>query len=284
VPADYPTIQRGIDNAVDGDTVLVEDNLYVENISFRGKAIMVAGQFLIDRDSSHIENTIINGSMPLDPDSGSVVYFMSGEDTNSVLNGFTITGGTGTWHYNEHVKSTCVGGGIVVGWSGAKIVNNIITENHIVASGEWTAYGGGVGLYPTENYHLILRNNRISHNSVTGRAGAGGGLDCCNNGHTTIEGNRITDNYYEGDQNAGGGGLFTWSTDLFPDIKDTKFISNIIKDNEAYCVTYKWKAWGGGICLENCSPYLYNNILSENRANRAGQYPFQAGLKRLVLY
>jgi hypothetical protein len=36
VPDDYPTIQGGTDAAVDGDTVLVKQDTYVENIDFMG--------------------------------------------------------------------------------------------------------------------------------------------------------------------------------------------------------------------------------------------------------
>ena len=97
VPGDQPTIQVGITAAQNGDTILVDDRTYIENINFKGKAITVASHFLVDSNETHIENTIIDGSQPTNPDSGSVVVFNSGEDTTSILCGFTITGGTGTY-------------------------------------------------------------------------------------------------------------------------------------------------------------------------------------------
>ena len=138
VPQEYSTIQDAINACVDGDTVLISEGTYLENIRYKGKAIVVASLYLIDGDTTHIPLTIIDGSNPSHPDSGSVVFFIDGEDTTSVLCGLTITGGTGTYD----PLPLRVGGGINCWYSGAKIIHNIIEYNSLLFSG--IAAGGGV--------------------------------------------------------------------------------------------------------------------------------------------
>jgi hypothetical protein len=74
VPGDQPTIQAGINVAVDGDTVLVGPETYYENIHFRKKGIVVASYYILENNIAYIESTIIDGSMPAHPDTASCVY------------------------------------------------------------------------------------------------------------------------------------------------------------------------------------------------------------------
>src|SRR3989338_3488524 len=102
----FTTIQGAINAAINGDTVLVSPGTYNETINFYGKAITVKG-------AKCASQTIIDGG-----GLGTVVYFGSGEGNNSVLDGFTIKGG-----------SAMYGGGIRAINSSPIIKNNIITGN-----------------------------------------------------------------------------------------------------------------------------------------------------------
>ena len=82
VPADYATIQGGINASTNGDTVLAQPGTYIENINYNGKNVTVASLFLTTADTSYISQTIIDGDS-LD----CVVRFQNGEDLTAVLMG-----------------------------------------------------------------------------------------------------------------------------------------------------------------------------------------------------
>ena len=54
VPSEYPTIQEGIDVAQDGDTVLVDQGIYEENLKIT-RSITLASNALFDDLSDWVE-------------------------------------------------------------------------------------------------------------------------------------------------------------------------------------------------------------------------------------
>ena len=262
IPTDYSTIQAGIDAAGDGDWIIVEDGTYYENINYNGKAITIASNFLLDGNKEHIENTIINGSQSSNPDTASVVTFESGEDTTSVLCGFTITGGTGTYSWEYADKA---GGGIYIDSSGAKIIHNYIVNNSVEFDGN--SWGGGILAFSVGNHNLIVEENIISNNSINGTNWAiGGGIVLWNDGNATasIKKNTILENSVIGFSASGGG------IDCRGPINEVYIGSNLIRGNSVQTVT---SYGGGGIDICKCvpnTPTICNNLIVANYSNRDG--------------
>ncbi|MHC4942790.1 MAG: right-handed parallel beta-helix repeat-containing protein [Planctomycetota bacterium] len=195
VPADEPTIQAGIDAAMNGDTVLVASGTYVENIDLLGKAITV-------RSVRGAAATIMDGNQ-----TGSTAVFASGEGPDSVLEGFTISNGSGT----ELAPLYKYGGGILCkGASSPTIRNNVITENS-------ASFGGGV--YCSSESSLTISNNIICNNVAIW---SGGGILCVESSmmieNSTIHGNSAS---------LGGGGIYCISSSTMD------VVNSILWDNTA---------------------------------------------------
>ncbi len=276
IPADYPTIQEGIAAASNGDTVLVADGLYYENIDFLGKKpLMVASHFLIDGDTNHINNTIIDGSQPDDPNWGSVVIMWNEEDTTSVLCGFTITGGTGT--LVPEFNNNRFGAGVFVQYGGKVMYNHIEYNN--ITNGNWAA-GGGVAVLGPASVPLtcILIGNRIAHNTVQSDndEGTGGGVACLWN--LIMNNNEIIFNEASGSWRGDGGGVFIhgdWGhIDL--EIRNNKISHNKASSNSDMTDI----VLSGGINIFNdCSGIVSNNDISFNEIEvKEGQYGYGTGV------
>ena len=152
IPADQPTIQEGINESANGDTILVQPGTYYENITYNGKSITVASLEMTTGDESYIASTIINGNQ-----TGSCVI-ISDEASNAILQGFSITNGSGS-HYYQYIR----GGGILINnYATAHIVNCNIFDNNANS-------GGGITIIIADVY---LEGTRITNNNAF-RGGGG---------------------------------------------------------------------------------------------------------------
>jgi len=188
---DAPTVQAGIDSASDRDVVLVGPGRYYETINLRGKRIHLLGEQ--GRDV-----TILDGSRGDD----SVVVCESGETNETVIEGFTITGGKG----RALVADAGYGGGVLCLGATPTIVGNCISGNRADTPHGSVDQGRGGGLLYSWNNDpeaygrgMILKGNVVRDNFASNH---GGGLylgSAC-----TAEDNLILDNRAGTD----GGGMY----------------------------------------------------------------------------
>ena len=148
VPSAYSTIQVAIDAASAGDTVLVADGTYTENLR-------------IDKDIKIIsengaEKTIIDGG-----EIKWVLGFGSSTTRACLIDGFTVTNGG-----NANGDSDEAAGGINV-WGGSPTLRNLIIKNN-----KRLKYSGG-GIQVTGNGNPLFADCTIKDNSVKYWAGGG---------------------------------------------------------------------------------------------------------------
>ena len=159
VPGDFSLIPEAILAAsADGDTILVEPGRYVENLDFLGKDIVLTSQYQLGGDESIIHETILDGGQ-----NGSVVTFVNGESRAALLNGFTVTNGSG----RDRDFLGTMGGGIYIQSSDPSVTNCLITSNTCSSA---LAGGGGIYVGGATPYFagLVIRENSS--------ANLGGGL------------------------------------------------------------------------------------------------------------
>jgi parallel beta-helix repeat protein len=288
VPGDQPTIQAGINAAVDGDIVLVADGTYTGsgnyNIDFHGKAVTVRSENGYDActidcqqsgrgfsftsgeglDSALEGFTIINGMA----ENGGAIYC---EAASPAINGLAIIGceaaegGGGIYALDSSIRvDSCTieeclarhGGGIMTEGDGApEIVDSIIREN----AEDWRA--GGIEEHTTG--HSLISGCQISDNvgegimcggpiTVTGNLVSGNSQSGIrvSGSDVTIEGNTIIGNSSGGD----GGGLYVSCNGLIA--------NNYIYGNDA--------RKGGGMYLFSSEILVTNNFVVANTASNGG--------------
>jgi hypothetical protein len=212
----YPTIQSAIDAAVDGDEVVVADDIYTgvgnRDLDFSNNLPLGLTRAITVRSANGPASCIIDCQ-----GLGRAFNFGNNEDDSSVVEGFTIKNGSADY-----------GGGIECYWASPKISNCIITGNSADDGGgidcyfsspvivdcviaDNTAGNDGAGIECWESTPAIT-NCLIQGNAATRYGGA---IDCYNSS-PTIANCTIADNSGLSDS----GGIYAPYTGSSPTIID----------------------------------------------------------------
>ncbi|MFH1469653.1 MAG: MopE-related protein, partial [Pseudomonadota bacterium] len=241
--AAYTTIQGAIHDAVDGEGICVAAGTYYENLDLLGRAVTVLG---LDGAA----DTVVDGG-----GAGSVVTITSGEQSDTVLQGFTLTNGLAP-----------NGGGVLVDGASPTLTDLIITANRA-----WS-YGGGLYLESrqTQARDVVVSDNQAANGGGLALMLCGSALDLTgftvsDNTATSTGGgvyledseSALTDSTVSGNAAAVyGGGIYV--SEGAPELSAVE-----IDDND---VTLD----GGGLFLWGGTPVLQDLTLRGNDAGRYG--------------
>ncbi|HIN27157.1 MAG TPA: T9SS type A sorting domain-containing protein, partial [Candidatus Marinimicrobia bacterium] len=238
------------------DTIIVHPGIYVENVDFGGKSIVLGSNWLFANDTTAVDSTIIDGNH-----SGPVVTISNGEDSTTALIGFTLRNGSGAaiGNYNKgggiYIEGSrpsirwvniedCAadggwGGGVYISDSDVSLIRTNISRNHA----QW---GGGIS---AENSHLILRFTTLIDDSASG---SGGGVYLNN-----VDLNARRFNGFNNVAALDGGGLFATGG------SDVVIRLLMLNGNRANL--------GGALCFSDSSTIQLNNgNINLNNAENGG--------------
>ncbi len=259
---DYTCIQDAIDEADNGDTIIVCPGTYNINLVFDSKNITVRSADPLNLDI--VENTIINGDIDKDGiGDGSVVSFTGGDTTT--LEGFTIQNGNAEY-----------GGGIYIFSSTPSIIGNTIKSNKVTG-----LFSRGGAIY-AKNSTPNIENNNIIFNTASEYCGGGIYLENCMLIGTD---NKIFNNTISDNEAKYGGGIILLNSSA--EVSENLILnnsatygggnyiannSNVLMNNNTITENIALSYDGGGIFVKNSSLVLNHNDLNYNKAdsNRGG--------------
>ncbi len=237
IPDDQPTIQAGLEQADEGDSVMVAEGIYYENIIWPETAEIK----LFGNDT---ETTIIDAN-----GNGSVIRFENyAVDTLTVVANFTIQNASenGIYCYSSNPKLSNL---IIQNNSGGGVfcfnVSPIIMDNSIIRDNSSSLRGGGIRCNYTSNAVLLhcSINNNYSDLGGGGISAEGGSelelIYCVLNSNTATNGGAV----YCGEKGS------------------VDFINCTITENIAY-------ETGGAIYTFGMSPSGVNSIIWNNEPNQ----------------
>ena len=209
VPEDYSTIQEGINASVEGDTVLVAQGNYVENLILEKEIVLASYALLTNHykdtdwtNNVHVTNTRIMGGSPSNSKKGSCIQVSYGNIQPTIM-GFTISDGVGTSMLINDCDATRVerSGGAIMAYQAFPIVtfnrflNNGVSSPNDDQAALSVQNGGGITLYNDDD--VEFDEDRTSFRQNT------------NNSRDIPETWNVQNNYFENNSSANGENFYT---------------------------------------------------------------------------
>ena len=268
IPSDYATIQEGIDASVDGDTVLIAQGTYYENLILE-KEIALASHAINDDlgsdwlDNVNIQETVISGAQEAsDPNKGSCLVIRDGNIQPTII-GLTFQDGVGTSMQRDNcgfIQKERSGGAILIFKAYPTIMYNRFLNNgfsHDTGGNNPTnievANGGAIGHYSSEDIEFDEDRNSTSQNTNSSR---------------TIPGTlNIQNNYFEGNRSGDGENFYSHgyegsidvSHSVFEDIDcETNSVNDFVLRSLQNTADYVQNGISGS-CIESNSFYVSNS-------------------------
>jgi hypothetical protein len=243
-----PSIQAGLNAAIEGDKVLVEEGIYYENI------VWPQVNNITLESALGFSSTTINGSLTEES-----VIIVGNEIKQATIRGFTVTGGLGSWYIQRS------GGGVLIKDDAYVVIELcMITGNGTeqpFGGSSWGTYGGGVWVGYDSRVDIL--NSEIIKNEASEAGGiyyrTFSGMD--NDGfltNTVITGNRGHE----------VGGVYIQGSS--PIIQNCTITDN----QDTYIDGYAGSYDAGGILIFGGAPQIRNNIIASN--NSFGMFNHEA--------
>jgi internalin A len=278
-PADFNNIQAAIDDANDGDTILIADGVYIvqdilipegNNIYYAAPNPIRINKSIIVKSEFGPENCIIeywSPQVPLIYPSQSVVFSISGRENDSVFEGLTIKSdnidGGSLGIYVSHCNS-CIINNCIIKENGETGIfsydcNSLIVTNCIIKE------NGASGIY-SYDCNLIVNNCTIKENQGTGIYGYH-----CNS--LTVTNCVIKENQE---------GLNIYGDNTL--IENCIITGNVLPESDSNSYNLYNITYGGGVSLggtDNDNKVLKNCVISGNKADLGAGVANHSGIPHI---
>lgn len=262
VPSDYSSIQEAFSAATNGDTIVLANGTYTENLTVSNKSVVITSQFMFSKNESDIDQTIwLSAAEANSPD---YTIEASGPRTNQLtLLGITFKNNPTTALYfsgytfiASHLKLLNNMGGALSIWDGDAIIKHSLFEGNARSDN-----GGAVDIQlSNEDRTVVIDSCQFKSNTSVSY---GGGLKgSVYKSSLTVSNSIFTSNTaYKG-----GAIAISPGTNAYVTIKN-----NLIVENSA-------QQEGGGIHMSGRSSRITNNTIVNNQLSQHGVSHKGAGI------